>query len=120
MGLCFGMDPVNICWHLVTLEAFEKLVRKSQVDSAQLVILRYASRSQRAFGSREGCRELGVSPRLVPGVCWGGWVPASVQEQVLGRAWTSASGLMGKGAKEYVQARCLCPHRLYEGPPAFP
>lgn len=61
-----------------------------------------------------------MSPRLVPGVCCGGWMPALAEEQVLGRTWTSASGLVGKGAKQDVHARCLFPHPFFEGPPAFP
>lgn len=49
MGLAFGMDPVNICWHLVTLRAFEKQVRKSQVDSARLVTPGYTGQGRRGL-----------------------------------------------------------------------
>lgn len=49
MGLAFRTDPVSICWHLVTLEAFEKQVRKSQIDSARLVTPECAGWAEEGF-----------------------------------------------------------------------
>lgn len=57
---------------------------------------------KRAFWGREGRRELGTGPRLDPGVCCGGRMSASAEEQVLGTARTSASGMVGKEAKRDV------------------
>lgn len=66
------MDPVNTWWRLVVLEAFAKQVRKSQVNSARLVIPGCAGRGRRGLSGAVRGEGAGSEPQACPGCLpWG-------------------------------------------------